>query len=272
MADTTIAFIGGGNMATSLVGGLLARDWPKENITAADPSGEARSRLESRFGIMTHGDNVKAAESADVVVLAVKPQVIGEVARGLADTIAANEALVISIAAGVTTEALSDRLGRNVPIVRVMPNTPALIGAGASALYANDEVSPEQHELAESLMAAAGETAWVDDEDHMHAVTAISGSGPAYFFYLLESLIAAGREAGLPEDLARRLVLKTGQGACRMALDSGEPPEELRRRVTSPGGTTERATEILDQANVRDSIRDAVLGATERSRELGRKL
>lgn len=272
MPNTTIAFIGGGNMASSLIGGLLARNWPAERIVAADPSGNVRARLESEFGIRVLDDNGKAAGDADVVVLAVKPQVIGEVARGLAGTVAGSGKLVMSIAAGVTAEALSGWLGEEVPVVRVMPNTPALIGEGASALFANERVDAAQRELAESLMDAAGETVWVEDEEHMHAVTAISGSGPAYFFYLLEALIAAGREAGLPGELARRLVLKTGQGACRMALESDEPPEALRRRVTSPGGTTERALEILDEAGVRDSVERAILGATERSRELGKKL
>lgn len=271
MSDRTIAFIGGGNMATSLIGGLLARDWPAGSITAADPSADARRHLSSTYGIRAVEDNSEAAAGADVVVLAVKPQVIGDVARGLADA-AGPGALVISIAAGVPVSALSSWLGDETPIVRVMPNTPALIGEGASALYAGDRVTGEQRELAQSIMDAAAETVWVEDEDHMHAVTAISGSGPAYFFYLLESLIAAGQAAGLPEDLARRLVLKTGQGACAMALESEEPPAELRRRVTSPGGTTEKALEILEEADTREVIRRAVLGAAERSRELGRKL
>lgn len=272
MSDKTIAFIGGGNMATSLIGGMLAKGWSAGRIVAADPSPDARRNLESEYGIRTSGDNAEAADNADVVVLAVKPQVIGEVARGLADAVTRRGALVISIAAGVPVGALSGWLGGGAAIVRVMPNTPALIGEGASALYAGAGVSDEQRELARSIMDAASETVWVDDEEHMHAVTAISGSGPAYFFYLLESLIAAGQAAGLPEDLARRLVLKTGQGACAMALDSDESPGELRRRVTSPGGTTERALEILNRADCRDVIRQAVLGATERSRELGRKL
>lgn len=272
MSDETIAFIGGGNMATSLIGGLLARSWPAERIVAADPSSDARRHLASEFGVRTSEDNAEAATDADVVVLAVKPQVIGDVARGLADAVAHNNALVVSIAAGVPVSALSGWLGGDAAIVRVMPNTPALIGEGASALFAGDRVTGPQRDLAQSIMDAAAETVWVDDEEHMHAVTAISGSGPAYFFYLLESLIAAGQAAGLPEDLARRLVLKTGQGACTMALDSDDPPAELRRRVTSPGGTTEKALQILDEAGCRDVVRRAVLGAAERSRELGRKL
>lgn len=272
MPKPTIAFIGGGNMATSLIGGLLAKDWPADRIVAADPSGDARQQLADDFGIRTCADNAEAAAGADVVVLAVKPQVIADVARGLAEAVTQNAALTISIAAGVPAGALAAWLGADTAIVRVMPNTPALIGEGASALYAGENVSGAQKELAQSIMDAASETVWVDDEAHMHAVTAISGSGPAYFFYLLESLIAAGRDAGLPEDLARRLVLKTGQGACAMALKSEHPPAELRRRVTSPGGTTERALEILDEAQCREVIRRAVLGAAERSRELGRKL
>jgi len=251
MSDKTIAFIGGGNMASSLIGGLLAQDWPADRIVAADPSEEARESLSSQFGIETRDDNAHAAEDADLVVLAVKPQVIADAARSLAEPVDRRGALVLSVAAGVTTEALAGWLGEDTAIVRVMPNTPALIGEGASALYANDKVSEEQRELAQSIMDAATE---------------------AYFFYLLESLIAAGKAAGLPEDLTRKLVLKTGQGACAMALESDEPPAELRRRVTSPGGTTERATEILDEAGLREIIERAVLGATERSRELGRKL
>lgn len=272
MTDKTIAFIGGGNMATSLIGGMLARGWPADHIVAADPSGDARRQLESDFGIRACEENTEAAAGADVVVLAVKPQVIGDVTMGLADAVAQSGALVISIAAGVPVSAIAGRLGHDTAIVRVMPNTPALIGEGASALFASSRVTEEQRGLAQSIMDAATETVWVDDEEYMHAVTAISGSGPAYFFYLLESLIAAGQAAGLPEELARRLVLKTGQGACAMAQGSDDPPAELRRRVTSPGGTTERALEILDEARCRDVIQRAVLGATERSRELGREL
>jgi len=272
MSDSTIAFIGGGNMASSLIGGLLNRGWSREGLVAADPSAEARERIAGEFRIRVSGDNAEAARGADVVVLAVKPQVMADVARGLADTLAESRPLVISIAAGVPTAALAGWLGSGTALVRVMPNTPALIGEGASALFANQNVTQAQRALAESLLKAAGETTWVDDEDLMHAVTALSGSGPAYFFYLLEALIAAGRDAGLPEELARRLVMKTGQGACAMALEGDESPAALRARVTSPGGTTERAIEILEEAGSRDAVRRAVLGATERSRELASKL
>lgn len=268
MSDKTIAFIGGGNMASSLIGGLLNRGWSRDGLVAADPSAEARDRLAGEFRIRTSDDNAQAVRGADVVVLAVKPQVMAEVARGLAAVLSEVRPLVMSIAAGVSTSALSGWLGEDTALVRVMPNTPALIGEGASTLYGNAYASARQRELAEDLMAAAGDTNWVDDEDLMHAVTALSGSGPAYFFYLLEALIEAGRDAGLPGDLARRLILKTGQGACAMALQSQQPPAELRRRVTSPGGTTERALEVLDSGDFPDLVKRAVLGATERSRNL----
>lgn len=268
MTDKTIAFIGGGNMASSLIGGLRNQDWAADRLRAADPSPEARRRLSERFGTETFEDNAGAAEGADVVVLAVKPQVMEDAARSLTGVVASERPLVISIAAGVPLAALSEWLGANTAMVRVMPNTPALIGEGASALYANEHVSEAQRELAERLLAAAGHTVWLDDEGLMHAVTAVSGSGPAYFFYLLEALVAAGRRAGLPGELARELVLKTGQGACAMALDSEDPPRELRRRVTSPGGTTERAIELLDEGEFLALVERAVLGAAQRSREL----
>lgn len=272
MTNKTIAFIGGGNMASSLIGGLINRDWPPGRLCVADPSPEARERLSGRFGIRVFTDNAQAARDADVLVLAVKPQVIADAARPLAALVAERRPLVVSVAAGVPVAALSGWLGRDTALVRVMPNTPALIGEGASALFANERVDAAQRQLAESLLGAAGRTVWVEDEDHMHAVTAVSGSGPAYFFYLLEALIAAAREAGLPEPLARELVLKTGQGTCAMALDSDEPPAELRRRVTSPGGTTERALELLDEGEFVRLVEKAVLGAAQRSRELSEKL
>lgn len=259
-------------MASSLIGGLLNRDWPGERLTVADPSDEARKRLAGRFGIRATGDNGEAAGTADVLVLAVKPQVIGRVAKEVAATVEKRRPLVISIAAGVPVSALTGWLGPRTALVRVMPNTPALIGEGASALFANEHVTPAQRELSENLLAAVGRTVWIDDEEYMHAVTAISGSGPAYFFYLLEALIAAGREAGLPEDLAEQLVLKTGHGATAMALEGDESPSGLRRRVTSPGGTTERALEILEGGGFARLVEEAVLGAAERSRELSKKL
>lgn len=259
-------------MASSLIGGLLNRDWPLECLIAADPSEEARARLSERFGIRTTENNEEAASESDVLVLAVKPQVMAEVTRPLSSVVEKRRPLVVSIAAGVPVSALTGWLGPHTALVRVMPNTPALIGEGASALFANEHVTENQRELAETLLGAVGDTMWVDDEDYMHAVTAVSGSGPAYFFYLLEALIAAGRKAGLPEELARELVLKTGQGATAMALGSSEPPAELRQRVTSPGGTTERALEILDEGRLMNLVEKAVLGATERSRELSDKL
>ncbi len=271
MTDMTLTFIGGGNMAGSLIGGLIADGWNPAKITVADPDERQLERLAARFGIATTTDNDKAAAAAEIIVLAVKPQAVENVARELAGTVAQRRALVVSIAAGIREADLRGWIGADTAIVRGMPNTPALVQSGATALYANSAVSEQQRDAAESILRAVGLTIWVDDEAQMDAVTALSGSGPAYFFLFMEALQQAGCELGLPEETARLLTLQTAFGAAKMALESPEDAATLRRRVTSPGGTTERAILTFQENGLAALVSKALKAAAIRSRELAQE-
>ena len=268
MNDATLTFIGGGNMAASLVGGLIADGWDPARIRVADPDASQRERMAASHQVTTTPDNQAAVSDADVVVLAVKPQLLAPVARDLAAGIAQQQPLVISIAAGIREANLRDWLGADTAIVRAMPNTPALVRSGATALYANPAVSEAQRSLAESILRAVGLVIWVEDEALMDAITALSGSGPAYFFLFMEALQAAGEEQGLPAETARLLALQTAFGAARMALESSDDAGTLRHHVTSPGGTTERAIGILQEGGLAELLSRAVQGAAERANEL----
>lgn len=245
MKDVSIAFIGGGNMARSLIGGLIASGSDPTRLWVAEPDVGQREALRARFGIHTSADNPQIAALGDVVVLAVKPQVLRPVAEELAGVIQARRPLVISIAAGVREPDLGRWLGGETAIVRTMPNTPALVGSGATALFANSRATEEQRQIAESIMRAVGLTVWVGEERMLDAVTALSGSGPAYFFLLMEALEKIGVRLGLNPEVARLLTLQTAFGAAKMALESPDNPAALRARVTSPGGTTERAISVF---------------------------
>ncbi len=271
-SSRSIAFIGGGNMAASLIGGLVADGHDPRRILVSEPDPEKLSRLAARFGIHACGDNDEAVERTDVVVLAVKPQVLEQVARELAEAMKRRRPLVISIAAGIREAHLQSWLGGNLALVRTMPNTPAMIQTGATALHAGKGVSEEQRNLAESILRAVGITCWVDEEQKMDAATALSGSGPAYFFLVMEAMEQAGKELGLPAETARLLTLQTAMGAARMAIESSDGPAILRERVTSPGGTTEKALQILEQGGVRELFRQALTGARDRSVELSNLL
>ena len=272
MNDPFLTFIGGGNMAGSLVGGLISDGWDPARIRVADADPGQRERMAARHQVATSPDNAAAVSDADVVVLAVKPQVLRDVAGDLSAALAQQRPLVISIAAGIREATLRSWLGENTAIVRAMPNTPALVQSGATALYANTRVTDQQRSLAESILRAVGLVIWIEDEDLMDAVTALSGSGPAYFFLFMEAMQAAGMELGLPADTARLLTLQTAFGAARMALESPEDAGTLRRHVTSPGGTTEAAINILQQGELQDLVRRALQGAAERSKELAGEL
>ena len=272
MTDFTLAFIGGGNMAGSLIGGLIADGWSPGRIQVADPDAAKTTRLAERFPIMTTRDNSEAIANADAVILAVKPQILHEVAGQIAPAIRRQQPVVISIAAGIGESSLRGWLGDDTAIVRCMPNTPALVQSGATALYANARVSGEQRSLAESVLRAVGLVLWVDDEAQMDAVTALSGSGPAYFFLFMEALQAAGTELGLAADTARLLSLQTAFGAAKMALESREDAATLRHRVTSPGGTTERAIELFRQEGFESIVLKALQAAAARSHELAAEL
>ena len=268
MNDTTLTFIGGGNMASSLIGGLIADGWDPARIRVADSDSERLQQLSQRFPIATTTSNNDAADHTDIIVLAVKPQVMQAVARELADIVAQQQPLVISIAAGIPASALGNWLGQSTAIVRTMPNTPAMVQSGATALYANEHVSEDQRSIAESILRAVGVAIWVEDEEQMHAVTALSGSGPAYFFLFMEALQAAGQELGLPEKTARLLALQTAFGAAKMALESNEDAATLRHQVTSPGGTTEHAIRTFQEGALETLVSKALLAAARRSREL----
>jgi len=268
MTETTLAFIGGGNMTGSLVGGLIADGWKPERIYVSDPDPQQTGRLARRFSVATTANNSEAVNNADCVVLAVKPQVVRSIAGELAPAISRRHPLIISIAAGIRETSLREWLGHDTAIVRAMPNTPALVQSGATALYANPAVSERQRNLAESVLRAVGLVIWVGDEAMMDAVTALSGSGPAYFFLLMEALTSAGCRLGLPEDTARLLALQTAFGAAKMALESTDDAAQLRRRVTSPGGTTERAIGEFQKNNFEGIVLQALQAAAERSREL----
>jgi len=268
MTHPTIAFIGAGNMGSSLIGGLIKNGQPSNNIWAADPSEERLAQLRNTFDIQTTTNNQQAAQQADVIIFAVKPQVFDKIATDIAPTIKQRSALVISIAAGIREASIQTWLGGNAAIVRTMPNTPALIGCGATALFANAMVSPEQHHLAESIMRAVGITVWLTEENQMDAVTALSGSGPAYFFLFMECLEEAAKKLGLPNEIFHLLTLQTALGSAKMAMESDLPLEQLRRNVTSPGGTTEKALSVFEEQQLRKLVHQALLAAKLRSEEL----
>lgn len=269
MENIKITFVGGGHMGRALIGGLIAGGTAAQNITVADPDDSQRSALEQDLAVNTSADGAAAVKGADIAVLAVKPQIMDTVLEQIAPAIHP-DMLVISVAAGVTAQRISDRLNGHERIVRVMPNTPALYRAGVTGMVAASGVDERGRELADKVLAAAGHTVWVDDEDQMDAVTAVSGSGPAYFFLLVECLARAGQNAGLPEQAAEQLARQTAYGAGVMLKESGLDAAELRRRVTSPGGTTAAALESLDGNHFERLIEDAVEAAVQRGRELGK--
>lgn len=267
-----IAFIGAGNMASSIIGGLLESGHAAERISAADPFPPSLQRLRELGPVAVFDDNAAAVEGANIIVLAVKPQVMAEATDSIAPAVKAHGSLVVSIAAGVTIASMQARLGPQAAIVRCMPNTPALLGCGATGLFANAQTTPRQREFAERVLAAAGITCWVDKEQELDAITALSGSGPAYFFLFMEAMVEAGVQLGLDPETSRRLTLQTGLGAARMALENDVDLVELRRRVTSPGGTTERAIASFEQDRLRDIVAKAMRAANDRAIEMAKEM
>jgi pyrroline-5-carboxylate reductase len=267
-ASPAIAFIGGGNMARSLIAGLRARGHDGANLRIADPDRDALAALAREYGVVAATDAAHAVAGADAVLLAVKPQVLAQVCADLGQALGSARPTVISIAAGVRSDQIDRWLGGGRAVVRTMPNTPAQLGAGATGLFANAHCVESDRALAQSLLAAVGATVWIDDEDLMDAVTAVSGSGPAYVFRLVEALQGAARAQGLSDEAARTLVLHTVHGAARMALETGEDAGTLRRRVTSPGGTTAAAMQALDAGGFDALVGQAVDAAAARGREL----
>jgi len=266
--NCNICFIGGGNMAQALIGGLISRGLPPTRITVSDPVEKVRLLLAEKDVHVTD-DNIAAIRDADIVLFAVKPQVLASVLnplKGLFDG-----KLVMSIVAGAEIATIANLLNTD-RIVRVMPNTPALVQTGAHGLYATDAVDSKDRELASQVLAATGLTIWVNTEAQIDAVTAVSGSGPAYFFYMMESMIRAGKNLGLDEKVATALTLQTALGAAQMAITSANSPAELRKNVTSPNGTTQAALEVFDRAQISQNIQAALAAAQKRSQELAQEL
>ncbi len=272
MTGDSIAFIGGGNMAVSLVGGLVANGHPRDAIWVTDVDAAKLERVQDKFRVNTTGDNNLAVRRAQTVVLAVKPQSISAVLAEIRDSARESAPLLVSIAAGVRERDILRGLGYNAAIVRTMPNTPALLGCGATALFANAFASAEQRSRAENILRAVGITVWVENEPLLDAVTAVSGSGPAYYFFLMELMERIGVELGLSVETARALVLRTALGAARMATETGESPDRLRRNVTSPGGTTEAALNRLNAGDFESILREALHAARDRAVSLGDEL
>ena len=270
--ERALAFVGGGNMARAIIGGLITRGYAAARITVADPEPAARALLAERYGVATTDDNAAACAAADIVVLAVKPQQLKAVAIALGPALRARRPLVLSIAAGITTGLLAAWLGAELPLVRSMPNTPALVGYGIAGLYAAPGVGPALRETAAGILGAVGTAVWVEQEDLIDAVTALSGSGPAYCFLVLEALEAAGIKLGLAPATARTLAIETALGSAELARRSAFDPATLRAQVTSKGGTTERALAVLLEGGLPALFDTALRAARDRARELAQEL
>ena len=261
---SSILFIGGGNMASCIIGGMISNGFSADDIMVSGSGEESRQRLEKTYGIKTMADNQAAARQADLIVLAVKPQIMRTVATDLALSLDHMPAIV-SVAAGIPLSALENWLGNSLAIVRAMPNTPAKVLSGATGLFANPQVDVEQKTIVEKIFGAIGYACWVDTEAQIDAVIAVSGSGPAYFFRIMEIMQKIGQELGLPEQIARDLSINTVLGAARMATESGTSATQLREQVTSPGGTTQAALQSFEQQNLEDVFRKAMNSALDRA-------
>ncbi|PHS72771.1 MAG: pyrroline-5-carboxylate reductase [Cycloclasticus sp.] len=272
MKTQQIGFIGGGNMASSLIGGLVSNGYPADKVTVCDLDAEKLAYLGEAFGVNTTQDSQALVSMVDVLVLSVKPQHMQPVVEAVQTAAQQKKPVVVSIAAGIRVEAIERWIGGDMPIVRCMPNTPALVKTGATGLFANEQVSENQKDQVESLLRAVGVTVWLRTESELDAVTALSGSGPAYFFMMMEALEAAAIEAGLDQKTAQLLTQETALGAAKMALESSESAGVLRQRVTSPGGTTERALGVMNDRGLPSIFQEAVLAARDRSIELSDEL
>ncbi|WP_178862129.1 pyrroline-5-carboxylate reductase [Thiomicrorhabdus cannonii] len=270
--QATLCFIGGGNMAKSLIGGLIASGYPQAKIIASDPTELQRHSLTQTFGIHCYADNNEAVQLADIVILAVKPQVLQTVCKNIAATVQQTEALIVSVAAGIRTTDIDRWLGGDMAIVRTMPNTPSLIQSGAAGLFANPKVSRAQRDEAEHIMRAAGLTIWVDEETQLDAVTALSGSGPAYYFLFMEAMENAAQQMGLDAKTAHLLTMQTALGAAKMVMESSDDCQTLRKNVTSPNGTTEQAIKTFEQAGLQGIVAQAMQAARNRAEELANEL
>lgn len=272
MKQQALGFIGAGNMAASLISGLIADHYPADQIWVSDINEAALANLAERYGVHTTTRNIIVAEHSEILVLAVKPQILRAVVEELAGTLQSRRPLVVSIAAGISSASIDRWADGHMPIVRCMPNTPAMVKTGATGLCANACVTDSQRSQAEAILRAVGLTVWVDEESQLDAVTALSGSGPAYFFLMMEAMEDAGVALGLDRATARLLSQQTALGAGRIAIESEDPPAELRRRVTSPGGTTERAIATFEEGGLSPLVARAMQAAAHRAAELSEQL
>lgn len=259
-------------MASAIIGGMLDGGFKAAGVWVSAPDDDHLQSIRQRFGVSVTTDNRHCAQQADIVVLAVKPQVMRDVCENIAPVAQNTRPLVISIAAGLEADTLDEWLGGGLPLVRVMPNTPSLVGKGAAGLYANNQVSEQQRANAEAIFSSIGVAVWVDEEPLLHAVTGLSGSGPAYFFLMLEALEEAATDAGLDPATARRLAIQTMAGAAEMAARSEHDPAQLKRNVMSPGGTTEQAVNTFEEGGLRGLVRKAYDAAIKRSKQMAQEL
>ncbi|MEM5529221.1 pyrroline-5-carboxylate reductase [Gammaproteobacteria bacterium AS21] len=267
----SIAFIGAGNMSRAILGGMLTNGYPAQQITATGRDKDKLADLAAQ-GVNVTTDNAQAMASAEIVVLAVKPQMMKDVTIPLAAIAQQHKPLIVSVAAGIPAQSLNKWLGGNLAIIRCMPNTPALVQKGASALFANDLVSDQQKQTVQQMIANTGLALWVDSQDQLDAVAALSGSGPAYYFLLMESMISAAIAQGLSREIAEKLTLQTALGAASIAHQSEDTPAQLRRKVTSPKGTTEQAILSFERAGFADMIQQGMQANIKRSQELATEL
>jgi len=269
--ESRICFIGAGNMASCIIGGLIKKDFPAQQIIASAPSEKNLKSLKDTLNISVNSNNQQAVSEADIIVLSVKPQVLQSACEEISGSLT-HKPLIISIAAGISIESIDLWLGGNLPIIRCMPNTPSQVLKGASGLIANTQVTDSQKQATSSLFSSIGIVEWVKDEAQMHAVTALSGSGPAYIFLVIEAMEAAAVKQGLSPETARKLAAQTAAGAAEMVLESDIEPAQLKRNVMSPGGTTERAIQTFESLGLVSVFDQAINAATERSIEMSAQL
>lgn len=271
MINNTLAFIGAGNMAKAIIGGLIAKGYAAKKITASGPRMENLQKVADEFSVNITTDNIAAAKQADVVILSVKPQMLKEVATELSAALI-HKPLIVSLAAGITTTSLQHWLKGDFSIVRAMPNTPSQVLQGATGLFANANVKDGEKEIANTILSAVGIVSWVQDESLINTVTAVSGSGPAYYFLFMEAMIEAAIAQGMSAADAKALTLQTALGAATLASKSELDVSELRRRVTSPKGTTEQAILSFENDNIRAMVERAMQACSNRAEELSRLL
>lgn len=271
MHDPTIGFIGAGNMAGAIIDGMLASGFPADRIWVCDRNEDKREAFDHK-GLHATADNAELIRACDIVVLAVKPQVLKSVIEPLTNEFQARKPLVVSVAAGVTAESIDRWIGGGFAIVRTMPNTPSLVMTGSTGLYANDPVKDDEKKAVESIFTGIGTAVWVEHENDLHAVTATSGSAPAYFFRFMEAMQKTAEAQGLDADTARALIVQTALGAAKMVKETGDSPAELRRKVCSPKGTTEQAIMSFERDDIDAVVARAMEACHHRSIELSEEL